>query len=164
MKISEKLERIINQQIANEFQSAYIYLGMAAYYEGTPYKGFAKWMRLQAKEETEHAEKFFNYLASRGGKIELHAIEKVATEFENVVEPFQKAYEHEMRVTGWIHDIYELAVLEKDYETQEFLNYFVREQIEEEEQTLDFLEKLQMSLSHPTALISLDAVAESRAE
>ncbi|MDR3316968.1 MAG: ferritin [Puniceicoccales bacterium] len=162
MKISKNLERIISQQIANEYQSAYIYLGMAAYFEGTSFGGFAHWMRAQAAEEVEHGTKFFSYLASREGAIELHAIEKVRTIFASPSEPFAVAHAHEQRVTRWIHDIYELAILEKDYETQEFLHWFLKEQVEEEQKARDMAERLRIAEQNPMALLSLDAGAAQR--
>jgi ferritin len=164
MEIPKGLERLLNNQINNEYQSAYIYLGMAAYFETTPYDGFARWMRLQASEEVGHGSKFFSYVASRGGEIELKDIGRVATAFESPLDAFAKAYAHEQRVSNWIHDIYELAVLEKDYETTEFLNWFIREQVEEEQQTKAWVDKLKIAASRPELLLALNCEARERTE
>jgi ferritin len=164
MKISKELEQSINRQMNCEYQSAYIYLGMAAYFETTPLTGFARWMRNQAEEEVAHGGKFFSYLASREGGIELRPIERAATSFHSPAEAFAVAHAHEQKVTGWIHGIYDLAVREKDYETQEFLGWFIKEQIEEEEQVRNWCERLRLADGHPDALLFLDAVAGKRAD
>jgi ferritin len=162
MKLSQELERLINNQINNEYQSAYIYLGMAAYFEGTPYGGFARWMRQQSAEELDHGGKFFSYLLVRGGKIELKGIEKVTSKFDSIVAPFAIAHAHEQRVTRWIHDIYELSLLEKDYETVEFLRWFIQEQLEEEQQTKNWLDRLTLAANYPDAILRLDHEAGKR--
>lgn len=163
MKISKELEQILNQQICHEYESAYIYIGMSAYYESTPFGGFAHWMRAQAKEELEHAGKIFRYLADRDGIIDLRALDKPQCIFKNVAAPFEMAYAHEQRVTRWLHAIYELATLQKDYETIEFLGWFIQEQVEEEKQTRDLLEKIHLAESHPAALFAIDRLAGERA-
>jgi ferritin len=162
MKLSQNLERLLNNQLNNEYQSAYIYLGMAAYFEGTPHGGFAKWMRKQAEEELGHGHKFFSYLTDRDGEIELKSIEKVGTKFESILAPFAAAHAHEQRVTRWIHDIYELSLLEKDYETVEFLRWFIGEQMEEERQVKSWVDRLTLAANYPDAVLRLDHEAGKR--
>jgi ferritin len=162
MKISKDLAQSLNRQMNREYQSAWIYLGMAAYLETTPFCGFAKWMRDQAREELTHGSKFFDYLASREAAIELQPIEAAATDFASPAEAFTAALAHEQKVTAWIHEIYDLAVREKDYGTQKFLDWFIGEQIEEEEQTRDWVDRLRLANGHPGALLSLDFAAGQR--
>ncbi|MFP4624321.1 MAG: ferritin, partial [Gemmatimonadota bacterium] len=98
-----KVRQLINDQIANEFHAAYLYLAMAAQFEDQNYEGFAQWMRLQAKEETGHAMKLFDYLVERGEKVELNQIDKPPLEFGSPAEAFGSALAHERKVTGQIH-------------------------------------------------------------
>lgn len=159
MELPENLVRILVQQVANEYQSAYLYLGMAAYFEQTPFGGFARWMRRQAAEEVEHGGRIFSYLVDRGAPVELRAIERVPCSYPSPLEAFRTAFSHEQRVTRWIRDIYELALLEKDYETMEFANWFLKEQIEEEKQTRGWVERIAFAADQRGALFSLDAEA-----
>jgi ferritin len=164
MKISGEMEQSLNLQMNREYQSAYIYLGMAAYFEGTPFGGFARWMRAQAREEIIHGDKFFSYLARREGVIRLGPIDQVATSFPSPAEAFAAALAHEQEVTGWIHGIYGLAVREGDYGAQEFLSWFINEQIEEEEQVRGWCGRLQLVGDHPGGLLALDVAAGKREE
>ena len=131
MVISSKINDIINEQINKEFFSSYLYLSMAAYFESINFEGFAHWMRLQSKEENSHAIKFFNYIYERGGKVTLKAIEKPKAEWKSPLEAFEEAYEHEKFITDSIYKILEAAKAEKDYATENFLAYYIEEQVEE---------------------------------
>src|SRR5271157_1119908 len=108
MKLSNKLEKAIIEQINLELSSAYAYLGMAAYFSQTPFTGFAGWMDLQTKEELCHAHKFFDYVVERGGKVSLKAIAEPKVEFKGPLEVFQAALGHEQRVSAAIAGLYEL--------------------------------------------------------
>ena len=131
--ISKKLEDALNEQINKEFYSAYLYLGMAAHFESEGLKGFAKWMRVQALEEQGHAMKLYDYLFSVDAKPVLKAIKEAPVHYEKPpVEVIQEVLKHEQYVTASINSLYELALAEKDYKTQVFLQWYINEQVEEE--------------------------------
>ncbi|MCS7222042.1 MAG: ferritin [Anaerolineae bacterium] len=154
--LSKTIQDAMNEQIKNEFYSAYLYLSMAAYYESINLRGFAHWMRVQAQEETEHAMKFYDFIYDRGGRVVLKAIDQPPVEFRSPLHAFEEALAHEQKVTGMIHNIYTLAVQEKDYASQSFLKWFVDEQVEEERSAAQIVETLKMIGDHPGALILLD--------
>ena len=157
MKISKSIESIINKQINHEMVSAYIYLAMSAWFETTPFKGFAKWMNEQNKEETVHAMKFYSYLINRGGVVDLDVIQKPKAAYRTPLEAFQVAFAHEQKITSSIHQIYAMAEAERDYETLEFLSWFLKEQVEEEKTVEDILALLHLAGDHPGALMQIDA-------
>jgi ferritin len=164
MGLVDSLVRILVQQVANEYRSAYLYLGMAAYFEKTPFAGFARWMRWQAREEMQHGRRIYEYLAARGAAIELKTIEAVPCNYDSPLAAFRAALDHEKLVSRWIRDCYELALLEKDYETVEFLNWFLREQVEEEEQAQLWVDRLEFAGEQKSALLSIDGEAGKRGE
>ncbi|MBP7554442.1 MAG: ferritin, partial [Spirochaetes bacterium] len=132
MVISSKINDIINEQINKELFSSYLYLSMAAYFESINFEGFAGWMKKQSNEEYSHAMKFFNYIFARGGKVALKAIKEPKTEWKSPLDAFLEAYEHEKYITDSIYKILDSAKAEKDYATENFLAYYVKEQVEEE--------------------------------
>ncbi len=143
--LSKNMQDAINAQVRDELYSAYLYLSMAAYFESLSLPGFASWMRVQSEEEVSHAMKLFDFVNERGGRVELHAIEKPPVEFESPHDVFEATYEHEQKVTGLIHDLYKLALEEQDYASQVMLQWFIEEQVEEEDnvsQILDLLNRL----------------------
>lgn len=160
--ISDKIQNAINDQIKAEFESSYIYLAMAAYCESLNFKGFGVWFKKQAQEEHEHAHKLYAYLTDRGGRVVLKGLETPPAEYGSVMGAFQKAYEHEKYITGRINSIYDLAVAEKDYATQEHLNWFVKEQVEEEAAASEMVETIKMVGDKPGSLIYLDRHAAKR--
>lgn len=151
------VRQLINDQIAHEFYAAYLYLAMAAQFEEQDYAGFAQWMRMQSKEEDEHAMKLFDYLVERGERIELNQIDKPPVEFGSPVAAFRKALEHEQKVTGLINKIYKAAVEAEDYPTQIMLQWFIAEQVEEEDSTGTAVHRLEMAEDNRAALMFLDA-------
>lgn len=159
MKIGTKLEERINQQIQMEFQSRYAYLGLSAWFETTPFRGFAAWMRRQASEENFHAMKFFDYLVNRFGTVELMPIAAPSSQFDSPLHAFQVALDHERKVTASIHALYEAALAEKDYQTMEFLNWFLREQVEEEKTVQDLIDELTLAAEDRDAMMRLDEEA-----
>lgn len=160
--LSQKLQDAINEQIRDELYSAYLYLSMAAYSETANLPGFAHWMRLQGQEEISHAMKFFDYVNERGGRVVLHAIDQPQTEFESPLSIFEMTLEHEQKVTGLIHKLYELALDEKDYPTQVMLQWFIEEQVEEEGSASQILETLKMIGDKGHALVMLDRALGQR--
>jgi len=154
--LSATIQKAINEQIKNELYSAYLYLAMSAHFEAASLPGFAKWTRVQAKEETEHAMKFFDFINDRGGRVELLAIDKPPVEFGSALEVFQQILEHERKVTSMIHKLYEAAVKEGDYPTQVMLHWFIDEQVEEEKNASLIVDQLQMAEDHQSAILHID--------
>lgn len=154
--IKKSVEEAINKQINAEFYSGYMYLSMAAYFESINLSGFANWMHVQALEEQDHGMKFYRYLEERGGRNRLLPIEEPPFEWNSPLDVFEKALEHEKKVTGMINDLVELARSEKDYPTENLLQWFVDEQVEEEATADEIVEKLKMVKDHPHALLMLD--------
>jgi ferritin len=152
----------MNEQIKLELYSAYLYLSMASYCESANLPGFAHWLRVQAKEETEHAMKFFDHIHDRGGKVVLKAIDQPPVEFKSPLVIFEMAYEHEQKVTARINLINDLAVQEKDYASQAFLKWFIEEQVEEEKHASYILETLKTLGESGTALVMMDRELNQR--
>ena len=142
--ISKTIEEALNRQVNREFFSEYLYLSMAAYLETISLKGFAKWMRMQAQEERSHALKIFEYIIARGGKVTLGAIEAPKAKWTSAGKVFEDVYTHEQKVSGMINTIVDLAIKEKDHATFEMLQWFVKEQVEEEEQALEILNQIKI--------------------
>ena len=154
--LGPEMQDAMNEQIKNELYSAYQYLSMAAYCESANLPGFASWMRAQAREETEHAMKFYDFVLDRSGRVVLRGIEGPVVEFGSPLEAFEWALSHEQKVTAMINDLYGLVVRENDYASQAFLQWFVTEQVEEEKNTGDVVETLKMIGDKSEALFLLD--------
>lgn len=130
--IPKKLEDALNDQINAELYSAYLYLAMAAYFEQDDLPGLAHWMTIQVQEELAHVKRFYDYMFERDGRVLLGAIAAPPKEWESPLAAFQAAYEHEQHVSKRIHDLVTLARQEQDHATENFLQWFVSEQVEEE--------------------------------
>ncbi len=154
--ISSKVQAAINEQIKNELYSGYLYLAMAAYLESADWPGMAHWMEEQAGEELEHALKFYAYVNEQGGRVELFAIDQPPKEFESPLDVFENAYAHEQHVTALIHGLYEAAVAEKDSATQSMLQWFIDEQVEEEDNASAVVAQLKLAGDKGNALLVLD--------
>jgi len=154
--LTETVEKALNEQINKELFSAYLYLSMAADFESKNLAGFAKWMKAQSAEELNHAMKLFNYVLERGGHVELMAIEKPQQTWESPLKAFQDAYDHERFITQSIYSLLEIAQSAKDYGTMEFLQWYVKEQVEEEAQAEHVMKKLEMINDAPAGLLMLD--------
>jgi ferritin len=142
--IQDKMNRLLNDQIGEETFSGYLYLAMAAWFESRTLKGFAHWMKVQAREELAHAMKFFNYLCEAGGKVELSTIAAPKKEWPSPLAVFEESLAHEKHITARIYGLLEAANAEKDYATASMLQWFVNEQVEEESNASEILEKLKM--------------------
>ncbi len=160
--ISKKIEEALNHQINNELASYYSYLGMSAFLESTPYKGFAGWMRMQAEEEQGHAMKIFDYLNDRSGKVVLKAVLQPQTDFSSPLEIFENSLAQEIEVTGQINELFQLAQDEKDFATLEFLGWFLMEQVEEEKSAQDMVDLLKLAGDSVEALLRIDSEAGQR--
>lgn len=154
--MNDTIERAVNEQIRAEFQSAYLYLAMSARFETMNLKGFAHWLRLQWEEETAHAMKFYEFVLQRGGEVTLLALDQPEAAFETPAEAFEQVLAHEQYITGRIHDLYDLATRERDYPLQTLLNWFVEEQVEEEDSVRAIIDDLKLVGSAPSNLFLLD--------
>jgi ferritin len=154
--VSQKMQDAINDQIRKEFYSAYLYLSMSAHFEAETLKGFAAWMRVQAKEEVGHGMKLLTYMHDRGGRVLLQGLDAPPADFGNPLAIFQQAYAHEQEVTKSIHALYALAVEEHDYATQSALIWFVNEQVEEENTAAEIVAQLEMAGESRSTLLYLD--------
>ncbi|NMB79264.1 MAG: ferritin [Methanomicrobiales archaeon] len=154
--ISKTMEEALNRQVNREFYSSYLYLAMSAYFESASLKGFAHWMRAQATEERTHGQKIFDYILARGGKVTLGDIEAPRGKWTSAGKVFEEVVAHEQKVTGMIHTLVELADKEKDHATFEMLQWFVKEQVEEEANAGDILAQIKLVGDIPGHLFWLD--------
>ncbi len=154
--ISRKMEEALNAQIQAEFQSAYLYLAMSAEAESHNFRGMAKWLRAQQQEELGHGYKLMQHLLDRGGRVQLKTLEAPPSEVGAPLAQFDQAYKHEQHVTALIHRLYDTAVAERDLAAQVMLQWFVTEQIEEEQQALEIVEKLRLAGDKSGMLLYLD--------
>jgi ferritin len=152
----------LNDQIRMELASGYVYLAMSAQFESESYDGFAHWMRLQAQEELEHAMKLFDYVNRRGGRVVLQEIPCPPESFGTPLDAFKNALEHEQKVTASIHHLYALAGEHGDVATQRELDWFVTEQVEEEENAGRAVDHLTRAGDDASALLFLDREFGSR--
>ena len=160
--LSKKMEKMINEQINREYYSAYLYLSMAAYFESLNLAGFSQWMRSQTQEELFHGTKLYDHVNERGGRVVLTAIDAPQTEWSSPLEAFEGAYAHEQLVTGWINDLVTAARNENDHASEIFLQWFVTEQVEEEQSTGGIAQQLKLIGDSPNALLMLDRELGSR--
>lgn len=154
--LTNAVQEAINDQIKSELHSAYVYLAMTAYCEALNLHGFAHWMRLQSREEVSHAMKLFDYVNDRGGRVSLQAIAAPPLDFKSPLEMVQEVLQHERKVTAMINTLYEVALKEHDYATQVHLQWFLTEQVEEEKNASEIVERLKMAGTQPAALLLLD--------
>jgi len=154
--LNKEVQDAMNEQIKNELYSAYLYLSMSAYSESISLPGFAHWMRVQAQEEQGHAMRFYRFIAERGGRVELQALDQPPAEYGSPLDLFEKTLAHERKVTGLINDLYALAVREEDYASQVFMQWFITEQVEEEQNATQILEVLKMIGDSAQGLLMLD--------
>ena len=154
----------MNEQINHELFSAYVYLSMSAYCESLTLPGFARWLRVQSREEIEHAMKFYDFINDRGGRVMLSTVEQPPVDFTSPLDVFQRAYQNEQLVTGQIHDLYRLALKENDYASHEFLHWFIDEQVEEEKLTSDAVTTIEMAGDDRAAILMLDREFGGRAD
>lgn len=151
-----KIVQAVNQQIAAEFNSAYIYLGMAAYADSINLKGFANWFKIQFKEELDHAAGLHSHLVERGAKLSLSALPAPADSYQSIAAAAAATLKHEQLITTKISSLYELAQKEKDHALASFLQWYISEQVEEEANATQLVDKLAIVGDTPTALYLLD--------
>lgn len=160
--ISEKMEKAFNDQINKELYSEYLYLSMQAYFESLNLKGFVNWFTVQVQEEHAHAIGMFNYLNERGGRVELEAIEKPRTEWSSPLDCFENVLEHEQFVTSRINALMDIAEEVKDRAALSFLDWYLKEQVEEEANVGGVLASLKFIGDDKKALLMLDKELSAR--
>ena len=154
--IKEKIQDALNEQLNAELYSSYLYLSMSAYFESIALKGFANWMRIQAQEELAHAMKFHDFLQERGGRVILTAVDAPQTQWDSPLAAFEHVYQHEQKVTGLINNLVNLAISEADHAANNFLQWFVAEQVEEESSADEIVQKMKLLGDDRSALFFLD--------
>jgi len=143
--IEKRIQDAMNEQIKHELESAYLYLSMVAYFQTEGLDGMATWMNIQAQEEVAHAMRFFSHINERGGRVELKALAKPQKEWASPLAAFKAAYEHEQFITGTINDLVKISEEEDDNPARIMLQWFVTEQVEEEDsarQVVDLLTRI----------------------
>ena len=154
--LNDKVSKGLNRQINREMYSAYLYLSMASYASSIGLNGFANWFNVQVKEELSHADKMYDYMIQQGAKVILEDIEKPKQDFKSALELFETTLGHEQKVTAMINNLVDIADKEKDHASAIFLQWFVTEQIEEEENVNDILQKLRLIGKDGNGLFMLD--------
>lgn len=154
--ISEKINEILNEQINKEFYSGYLYLSMSAYMKELGLFGFASWLKLQAKEEVEHGLKLFDYLIERNSFVTLKQIRTPEFEFQGIISVFNKIYEHEKCITESVMKVAKVAEEECDRTTLSFVDWFINEQIEEEQNIKNIIKRLELFGDDKVALYLMD--------
>ena len=160
--MDKKVAELLNDQINKELYSAYLYLDFANFYAEKGLDGFANWYEVQAKEEESHAMLFYKYMHNNGEKVTLEAIAKPDKEFAELIDPLKAGLEHEQYVTSLINDIYSAAQEVKDFRTVQFLDWFIKEQGEEEQNANDLITKMELFGSDPRALYMLNSDLAAR--
>lgn len=160
--ISPKMQDALNAQINAEFWSAYLYLSMAMHFQAEGYAGIANWFQIQFEEEQAHARIFMNYLNSRGGRVVLQAIAAVPHSWATPLDAYTATLAHEEKVTALINELYALAEAEHDYATRGKLDWFVSEQVEEEETAKGLIDRLKLIGDNGLALYMLDQELATR--
>ena len=154
--LNKKVEEALNAQINAELWSAYLYLSMSAYCHSAGQPGMAKWFEVQFGEEQDHAKILFNYINSRGGRVILKPIDEVPTEWNSILDVFENTLKHEQKVTALINDLYALTHAENDFATQSMLKWFIDEQVEEEENAQEIIDKIKMIKDNGYGIYMLD--------
>ncbi len=154
--VNAAVHKLLNQQINKEFYSAYLYLDFSNYFKANGLDGFANWYMIQAQEERDHAMLFYTYLQNENMPVTLDAIDKPDKVFESSMDVLKAGLEHEIYVTSLINDIYAEAFDARDFRTMQFLDWFVKEQGEEETNANDLISKMELFGSDPKSLYMLD--------
>ncbi|MGL6225267.1 MAG: ferritin [Thermoguttaceae bacterium] len=162
MSITRKMEEAINAQINAEFYSAYLYLAMSFQADYLKFPGVANWLNVQYQEELAHAMGFMTYLQNRGGCVRLTAIAAPPEKWDDVLSMFQMTCEHEAAVTAMINNLAAIAFEERDFSASQFLNWYIREQVEEEATADKILTELKRAMQSPEAMLMLDRELATR--
>ena len=161
--LDKKVVELLNQQVNKEFYSAYLYLDFSNYYYDHGLEGFGSWFKIQAQEERDHAMLFIQYLQNNGEQIELNTIDKPEIDKTSPKTVFAETLKHEQYVTGLIHQLYDAAQTVKDFRTTQFLDWFVKEQGEEENTAENLMKRYELFGDDPKSLYMLDNELGTRA-
>ena len=161
--ITKKMEKALNAQINREFYSAYLYLAMSAYCNKINMPGCEHWFRMQYAEEVIHMTKMFDYIMQHGGEAHLMKIDEPPADFGSVLSAFEASLKHEQFITGSINGLLDVAVEEKDHATRVFLQWFITEQVEEESNVKEIVDRLKMIGDNGAAMIMIDEKLSQRA-
>ena len=162
MKLNSQIEDKLNLQMHNEFETAYAYLSLSMDLCAGAFNGFAHWMRKQYEEELGHAMKFYYYINQCGNRLCLYPLDKANFSIKTPLQAFEKAYEMEINTTKDIHALYALAVECKDYPSREFLHYFIKEQVSEEDEMRTMVDRLKLAGDNSASILNLDQLAGQR--
>jgi ferritin len=157
------MQEALNRHANAEFYSSYLYLSMSAYFQSVNLAGFAHWMRVQAREELAHGMKFFDHVIERGGRAALQPVEAPPARWDSPLAAFEDAYRHEQKVTGLINQLVDEAVQTRDHATNNFLQWFVSEQVEEEASVDAIVQRLKLVGDAPGGLFMIDHELAERA-
>lgn len=160
--LNKELLDALNKQLNQELQNAYLYLAIASYFDSVGLRGFAHYFKIQAKEEIEHAMKIYNYINSRGQRVELFDIPLAKKGWNSIVDVVREFYEAEKNNTERIWSLVDLARKHGDKATETFLQWFINEQVEEEEQAMDLLSKVELLKDSPVGILTLDRFLSER--
>jgi len=161
--LTDRMHKALNDQMQAEFESAYIYLAMAAYFEDKGLEGMGNWMNVQFQEEQTHALKFYRYIIERGGRVELQTLPQPPRDWDSPLAAFEAAYDHERMISGRINDLVSLAVEEKDHATNNMLQWFVAEQVEEEASVDAIVTQMRLVGENGHGLFMIDRELRGRA-
>ena len=154
--LSDTVLTALNDQIKSELDSSYLYFSMSAYFESESLTGFAHWMRVQAHEEFGHVMKYYNFIHERGGRVTLQVLDQPSSDFASPRDVFEKTLAHEQSVSAEIRRLYELVSSEKDYASGIFVEWFIKEQVEEESSVQRIIDLLERAGDSGPALLALD--------
>ncbi|MFC1651193.1 ferritin [Candidatus Latescibacterota bacterium] len=160
--LGKKMEKALNDQVNAELYSSYLYLSMEAYFQSLSLKGFSNWMRCQAQEELFHAMKMYDHIIERGGKVSLAAIEGPQVEWDSTLAVFEATLTHEIKVTGLINNLVDIAIEERDHASNTFLQWYVQEQVEEEASADDVIQQLKLMGDATNGLFLIDKELAAR--
>jgi len=160
--IGKRMQEAMNDQIMHETFSAYLYVAMAAYFQAEGLDGMSQWMKAQAQEELTHAARFFNHIAERGGRVELQAIDKPEKEWSSPLDAFKAAFKHEEFISGRINELATIADEENDRAASIMLQWFVTEQVEEEDSVSKVIDLLKIAGEKGPGLLMADRELAAR--
>lgn len=160
--LSEKIQDPFNVQLNFELYSSYLYFSMSAYFEDINLQGFASWMRVQAQEELVHAMKFYNFIVERNGRVVMATIDAPPTNWDSPLGAFEATYKHECGISARINELVNLTMEQKDYSANVFLQWFVTEQVEEENSADKVVQQLKLMADAPGGLFMLDRELAAR--
>ena len=161
--LAQEVIQLLNDQVTKEFYSAYLYMDMANYYSEQSLEGFENWFYVQAQEERDHALLFRQYILNNEASVKFNAIDAPNQSYTSFRDPLILAYKHEQSVTASINNIYEAAYQKRDFRTMQFLDWFIKEQGEEEKSADDNVKKYDLFASDPKGLYMLDNEMKARA-